>query len=116
MKMFYLIPLLLLFVFLCNDYAKKIHSNKMNLVSVKKHQYILSSDNIQGRKVGVKGIKKAARYLENEFKRVRLKSCKDLSTYRQTSFTFKPRQFKHGVASSHIIGVLEGNSTKESSC
>ena len=75
----------------------------------------MSSDNIQGRKVGVKGIEKAARYLENEFKRVRLTSCKDLSTYRQT-FTFKPRQFKHGVTSSHIIGVLEGNSTKESSC
>lgn len=87
----------------------------MNPVTVKKHQYILSSDNIQGRKVGAKGIKKAARYLENEFKRVRLKSCKDLSTYGQT-FTFRSRQFKHSVASSHIIGVLEGNSTKESSC
>ena len=115
MKMFYFIPLLLLFVFLCNDYAKKIHSNKMNPVTVKKHQYILSSDNIQGRKAGAKGIEKAARYLGNEFKRVRLTSYKDLSTYRQT-FTSKPRQFKHGVASSHIIGVLEGNSTKESSC
>ena len=115
MKMFYLILFLLLFVFSCNDYAKKIHSNKMNPVTVKKHQYILSSDDIQGRKVGAKGIEKAARYLENEFKRVRLTSYKDLSTYRQT-FTFKPRQFKHGVASSHIIGVLEGNSTKESSC
>ena len=115
MKMFYPILFLLLFVFLCNDHVKKIHSNKMNPTTVKKHQYILSSDNIQGRKVGVKGIEKAARYLENEFKRVRLKSYKDLSTYRQT-FTFKPRQFKHSIASSHIIGVLEGNSTKESSC
>lgn len=115
MKMSYPILLLLLFVFLCNDYAKKIHPNKTNPVTVKKHQYILSSDNIQGRKVGAKGIEKAARYLENEFKRVRLTSYKDLSTYRQT-FTFKPRQFKYGVASSHIIGVLEGNSTKESSC
>ena len=114
MKMFYPILFLLLF-FLCNDHAKKIHSNKMNPTTVKKHQYILSSDNIQDREVGVKGIEKAARYLENEFKRVRLTSYKDLSTYRQT-FTFKPRQFKHGIASSHIIGVLEGNSTKESSC
>ena len=45
---------------MCNDYAKKIHSNKMNPVTVKKHQYILSSDNIQCRKVGVKGIEKIA--------------------------------------------------------
>ena len=115
MKMFYPILFLLLFVFLCNDHAKKIHSNKMNPATVKKHQYILSSDDIQGRKVGAKGIQKAARYLENEFKRVRLTSYKDLSTYRKT-FIFKPRQFKHGIASSNIIGVLEGNSTKESSC
>ena len=74
----------------------------MNPVTVKKHQYILSSDNIQGRKVGAKGIEKAARYLENEFKRVRLTSYKDLSTYRQT-FIFKPRQFEHGVASSLLL-------------
>lgn len=115
MKKFYPILFLLLFVFSYNDSVKKTHSDKMNPATVKKHQYILSSNDIQGRKVGAKGIEKAAIYLENEFKRIRLTSYKDLSTYRQT-FTFKPRQPKHSIASSNIIGVLEGNSTKESSC
>ena len=86
----------------------------MDIATVK-HQHILSSNDIQDRKAGAEGTEKAARYLENEFKRIGLTSYEDLSTYRQT-FTFKSRQFKHGIASSHIIGGLEGNSIKESSC
>ena len=37
-------------------------------VTVKKHLYTLASDEMEGRKSGTRGIEKAAKYIENEFK------------------------------------------------
>ncbi|MCD8417645.1 M28 family peptidase [Tenacibaculum finnmarkense] len=75
-------------------------------LSVKKHLYTLASDEMQGRKPGTQGMEKATVYIENQFKRIGLKTYGDLATYRQ-NFTHK------GIKMSNIIGVLEGKSKKE---
>ncbi len=82
-----------------------------NLISidstlVKKHLYTLASDEMGGRKPGTEGMEKATRYIEEEFKRIGLKTFAGLKTYRQ-EFTHK------GIKMSNIIGVLEGKSKKD---
>ncbi len=73
---------------------------------IKKHITILSSDEMEGRKAGTRGIEKAARYIENEFKKIGLNKFDGLSTYRQ-KFNEK------GLALFNIIGILEGKSKKD---
>ena len=73
---------------------------------IKKHITILSSDEIEGRKAGTRGIEKAARYIENEFKKIGLNKFDGLSTYRQ-EFNEK------GLALFNVIGILEGKSNKD---
>ena len=87
--------------------AFKIDSN-----TVKKHLYILASDDMEGRGTGTPGIEKAAVYIENEFKRIGLTTFQDLETYRQT-FTFENRRTQEKITASNIIGVLEGKSRKD---
>ena len=84
----------------------------IDAVTVKKHLYTLASDDMEGRGTGTPGIEKAAKYIENEFKRIGLKTYDTLKDYRQT-FTFTDRRSKKELTSSNIIGVLEGNSKKE---
>jgi len=73
---------------------------------VRKHLYTLAADEMEGRKPGTAGIEKAAKYIENEFKRIGLKTYKELPDYRQN--------FEHkGVKMANIIGVLEGKSKKD---
>ncbi|WP_026775284.1 M28 family peptidase [Polaribacter sp. Hel_I_88] len=79
---------------------------------VKKHLYTLASDEMEGRKSGTPGIEKAAKYIENEFKRIGLTTFDGLETYRQT-FNFTPRRGKEEITSANIIGVLEGKSKKD---
>ena len=79
---------------------------------VKKHLYTLASDEMEGRKSGTPGIEKAAKYIENEFKRIGLTTFDGLETYRQT-FNFTPRRGKEEITSANIIGVLEGRSKKD---
>jgi hypothetical protein len=81
-------------------------------VTVKKHLYTLAADEMEGRKSGTAGIEKAAKYIENEFKRIGLTTFKNLDSYRQT-FSFTPRNGKDEITSANIIGVLEGKSKKE---
>ncbi|MDG1398632.1 MAG: M28 family peptidase [Polaribacter sp.] len=79
---------------------------------VRKHLYTLASDDMQGRKSGTEGIEKAAKYIENEFKKIGLSTFDGLDSFRQT-FNFTPRGSKEEIISSNIIGVLEGSSKKE---
>lgn len=79
---------------------------------VRKHLYTLASDDMQGRKSGTEGIEKAAKYIENEFKKIGLSTFDGLGSFRQT-FNFTPRGSKEEITSSNIIGVLEGSSKKE---
>jgi hypothetical protein len=73
---------------------------------IKKHITVLSSDEMEGRKAGTKGIEKAARYIENEFQKIGLNKFDGLSTYRQ-EFNEK------GLALFNVIGILEGKSNKD---
>ena len=81
-------------------------------VTVKKHLYTLASDEMEGRKTGTPGIEKAAKYIENEFKKIGLTTFNGLETYRQT-FNFTPRKSKEEITTANIIGVLEGKSKKD---
>ena len=92
--------------------SNKISTNFIDSVSVKKHLYTLASDEMEGRKPGTSGIEKAAKYIENEFKRIGLTTFEGLKTYRQT-FSFTDRRSKKEITSANIIGVLEGNSKKD---
>ena len=79
--------------------------------TVRKHLYTLASDEMEGRKSGTPGIEKAAKYIENEFKRIGLTTFEGLDSYRQT-FNFTNRRSKKEITSANIIGVLEGKSKK----
>ena len=92
--------------------SNKISTNFIDSISVKKHLYTLASDEMEGRKPGTSGIEKAAKYIENEFKRIGLTTFEGLKTYRQT-FSFTDRRSKKEITSANIIGVLEGNSKKD---
>lgn len=81
-------------------------------LTVKKHLYTLASDEMEGRKTGTPGIEKAAKYIENEFKRIGLTTFNGLETYRQT-FNFMPRRGKEEITGVNVIGVLEGKSKKD---
>jgi Zn-dependent M28 family amino/carboxypeptidase len=80
--------------------------------TVKKHLYTLASDEMEGRGTGTPGIEKAAKYIENEFKRIGLTTFEGLETYRQT-FSFTPRGGEVEITTANIIGVLEGKSKKD---
>tara|TARA_B100000767_G_scaffold134462_1_gene127578 strand:- start:1094 stop:2092 length:999 start_codon:yes stop_codon:yes gene_type:complete len=92
--------------------SNKISTNFIDSISVKKHLYTLASDEMEGRKPGTSGIEKAAKYIENEFKRIGLTTFEGLKAYRQT-FNFRDRRSKKEITSANIIGVLEGNSKKD---
>lgn len=78
---------------------------------VRKHLYTLASDEMQGRMSGTIGIEKAAQYIENEFKRIGLKTYDTLSTYRQ-NFIHKNRKNGEEMKLFNVIGVLEGKSRR----
>jgi len=67
---------------------------------------------MEGRGTGTLGIEKAAKYIENEFKRIGLTTFEGLETYRQT-FSFSPRGGEVEITTANIIGVLEGKSKKD---
>lgn len=61
---------------------------------------ILSSDEMEGRETGTKGIEKAAVFLENYFNKINVKPY--FKTYRDTLTNFKAPAY-------NIVGFLEGN-------
>ncbi|MFK8060592.1 MAG: M20/M25/M40 family metallo-hydrolase [Polaribacter sp.] len=116
MKNIFALILISTLFFSCKESAKVLKSEKkiatIDSVTVKKHLYTLAADDMQGRMTGTPGIEKAAKYIENEFKRIGLKTYDTLKDYRQT-FTFKNRRTKEDITTSNIIGVLEGKSKKD---
>ncbi|KGL62803.1 M28 family peptidase [Polaribacter sp. Hel1_85] len=116
MKKLFTLVLVVTFVFSCKTKPKKEVTVKkeatIDSVTVKKHLYTLADDDMEGRKTGTPGIEKAAKYIENEFKRIGLSTYDTLTNYRQT-FTFTHRQTKKEITTSNIIGVLEGKSKKD---
>ncbi|QVY65338.1 M28 family peptidase [Polaribacter sp. Q13] len=107
--------LLFAIIFSCKESAKVVKTNKkvavIDSITVKKHLYTLAADDMEGRKTRTAGIEKAAKYIENEFKRIGLTTYDTLKDYRQT-FTFTDKSSKKEITTSNIIGVLEGKSKK----
>ena len=86
--------------------SKKEVLNKMVTVSyVKEHVTFLASDDMEGRKIGTKGIEKAANYIEKEFREIGLKPF-EKGAFRQPFVA-------EGIPMENIIGVLEGKSKKD---
>ncbi|MEO9571314.1 MAG: M28 family peptidase [Polaribacter sp.] len=116
MKKIFALVLLATFVFSCKTKPKKeVLAKKeatIDSVTVKKHLYTLADDDMEGRMTGTPGIEKAAKYIENEFKRIGLSTFDTLKNYRQT-FTFTDRRSKKEITTSNIIGILEGKSKKD---
>ena len=82
-----------------------VNSQVISQELVKKHLYTLSSDEMEGRKAGTKGIEKAAQYIEKEFERIGLDYFDEMTSFRQT---FE----KNGLSLYNLIGFLEGKSKK----
>ncbi|WP_158841361.1 M28 family peptidase [Polaribacter sp. L3A8] len=108
--------LLIATIFSCKESSNVVKSEKkiakIDSVTVKKHLYTLASDDMEGRMTGTPGIEKAAKYIENEFKRIGLSTYDTLKNYRQT-FTFTDRRSNKEITTSNIIGILEGKSKKD---
>ncbi len=98
--------------FTCETFSQTKINAIIDTTTVRKHLYTLASDDMEGRRAGTAGIEKAAKYIENEFKRIGLKTYDTLKTYRQT-FTFTNQRSKQDITTSNIIGVLEGKSKKD---
>ncbi|WP_166382592.1 M28 family peptidase [Polaribacter sp. 11A2H] len=107
--------LLFVFIFSCKESSKVVKTKRkvatIDSITVKKHLYTLASDDMEGRNTGTPGIEKAAKYIENEFKKIGLSTYDTLKNYRQT-FTFKDKSSKKEITTSNIIGILEGKSRK----
>jgi len=79
-----------LFIFLLTSvitYAQKAskpdaYAKSINVADLKKHLYIIASKEMEGRETATEGQRKAAAYLENEFKRIGLLPGND-SSYQQ---------------------------------
>ncbi len=82
-----------------------VNSQIISKELVKKHLYILSSDEMEGRKAGTKGIEKAAKYIEQEFERIGLDKFAEMTSFRQ-------KFEKNGLSLFNVIGFLEGKSKK----
>ena len=76
--------------------------------NLKKHIGILSSDSYEGRGTGSAGEEKAAVYIENEFKKLKLMPPDNSKTYRQ-SFSFKGGMHGSGEEgkTKNIVGYLD---------
>ncbi len=99
--MFLKSSLLLFLLFISTIVNSQVISQEL----VKKHLYTLSSDEMEGRKAGTKGIEKAAQYIEKEFERIGLDYFDEMTSFRQT---FE----KNGLSLYNLIGFLEGKSKK----
>ena len=82
-----------------------VNSQVISEELVKKHLYTLSSDEMEGRKAGTKGIEKAAQYIEKEFERIGLDKFDEMTSFRQ-------KFEKNGLSLFNVIGFLEGKSKK----
>ncbi|WP_442265772.1 M20/M25/M40 family metallo-hydrolase [Tenacibaculum sp. ZS6-P6] len=86
--------------------TQKTKTPNIDTTLVRNHLYTLASDEMEGRATGTPGIEKAAQYIENEYKKIGLKTFQNLKTYRQN---FEQK----GIKMFNVIGLLEGKSKKD---
>lgn len=77
--------------------------NEVSINQLKEYVEFLTSDELEGRKTGTKGIESAAKYIENIFSKNNIKPY--FKTYRDT-FNAKKR------VAYNIVGYIEGNDAK----
>ncbi|MTH17404.1 M20/M25/M40 family metallo-hydrolase [Flavobacterium sp. LC2016-01] len=97
-KLYFLLPFIL---FGCKSNTSTVGeiNYKVSQTEVSDFLKYLSSDELQGRETGTKGIEKAAVFLEDFFKENKIKPY--FATYRDTLTNFKSPAY-------NIVGVLEG--------
>ncbi|WPO79624.1 M28 family peptidase [Flavobacterium sp. KACC 22761] len=97
-KLYFLLPFIL---FGCKSNTSKVNdvNYKVSQTEVSDFLKYLSSDELEGRETGTKGIEKAAVFLEDFFKKNKIKPY--FASYRDTLTNFKSPAY-------NIVGVLEG--------
>ncbi len=76
------------------------------------HVSILASDKLEGRGTGTAGEREAAKYIESQFKKLKLKPLGGNKTYRQ-QFEFKGGQHGEGApgTANNLVGFLDNGAT-----
>ncbi|MHC0443389.1 M20/M25/M40 family metallo-hydrolase [Flavobacterium sp. 3-210] len=97
-KLYFLLPLILLS---CKSNTSSVNDidYKVSQTEVSDFLKYLSSDELEGRETGTKGIEKAAVFLEDFFKKNKIKPY--FASYRDTLTNFRSPAY-------NIVGVLEG--------
>jgi hypothetical protein len=85
-----------------------VHAQDFDGARIQKHIKTLSDDALQGRGTGTEGEKKAAAYIQNEFKKLKLVPKGDNNTYLQ-AFTFKGGAHQEGAegTANNIVAYLD---------
>ena len=99
MKKLFLVPLLFLSlqVFAQNNDAEK-YASLITTKDLQKHLTVIASEEMQGRETGTEGQRKAAAYIEEQFKAIGLKTAAGMTGYQQ----FYPL-YKDSLISSKLV-------------
>jgi Zn-dependent M28 family amino/carboxypeptidase len=111
-----LIPFLFIFFFVFHvSFAQKtekpLKKNKIFFAipidtnQIKTDLKILSSDKFEGREIGGKGIKEAAKYIANQFGTLKLKK---FNNFYQKKFFAKSKTIQDSLEAFNVIGYIEG--------
>ncbi len=71
------------YVLFAQNEAASFYGNSITKEGLKKHLTVIASDEFEGRETGTEGQRKAAAYIEAEFKRIGLQKPSILKTYQQ---------------------------------
>jgi hypothetical protein len=103
----YLIALLFLTISL-NAYTQEIETKNLE-----KHVYFLASDKIKGRGTGSKQNLKAAKYIEKQFKKFKLKPLGEKGYYQEFDAKVRKVKVPDSIrAARNVIGFLDNHSAK----
>ena len=69
--------------------------NTINEKYVERVETVLSADSMQGRKAFTPGIEKAADFISEEFKKIKLQPLIGSATYKQTFSIISPRRIQY---------------------
>ena len=95
-----------LFFIACHVDACAQNENIINVAEVKRIENILAADSMQGRKIGTKGIDKAATFIAEEFKKAGLQPGPFSSSFLQ-SFSVPDKEGKQ-LSMANVVGILPG--------